>query len=67
MRSWIMDAFIEKKAKLKLSLSKANSKINFSFDLWTSPNHKALLGIVAHFIDEFGQNQSVSWLRGILA
>ena len=40
-------------------LQKSVSNINFSFDLWTSPNHLALLGLVAHFIDEKGQNQSM--------
>jgi hypothetical protein len=55
-----MTAFIKRKAELKLSLSKANSKIHFSFDLWTSPNHLALLGIVAYYIDQYSQNQLVS-------
>jgi hypothetical protein len=60
IRDWVITAFEARKIKLKASLSRSESMIHFSFDLWTSPNHLALLGIVAHYIDEYGQNQSVS-------
>jgi hypothetical protein len=60
IRGWIIDAFQARKVKIKQALEKSSSLIHFSFDLWTSPNHMALLGVIAHFIDEFGQNQSVS-------
>jgi hypothetical protein len=60
IRQWIIDAFKVRKIKLKAELAKSNSMVHFSFDLWTSPNHMALLGIVAHYIDQFGQNQTVS-------
>lgn len=59
LRALVMEAFNKRKKHLKGVLARAVSKIHFSFDLWTSPNHLALLGVVAHFIDEFGQNQSV--------
>lgn len=36
-------------------LRSAITKINFSFDMWTSKNKLALLGIVAHFIDQEGK------------
>ena len=36
------------------SLRSAQSKINFSFDLWTSKNKLALLGLCAHYIDDKG-------------
>ncbi|GAB7336402.1 hypothetical protein MBLNU13_g09120t1 [Cladosporium sp. NU13] len=36
------------------ALRVATTKINFSFDLWTSKNRLALLGLVAHFIDNAG-------------
>jgi hypothetical protein len=35
-------------------LNAATSKIHLSFDLWTSRNLRALLGINCHFADEFG-------------
>lgn len=60
IRDWVITAFEARRIKLKASLSRSESMIHFSFDLWTSPNHLALLGIVAHYIDEYGQNQSVS-------
>ena len=60
IRKWIMNAFELRKNRLKQSLSKCQSLVHFSFDLWTSPNHKALLGVVAHYIDENGVLQSVS-------
>lgn len=60
IRGYIMAAFEAKKVKVKLALAKSKSQIHFSFDLWTSPNHLALLGVVGHFINEKGENQSVS-------
>jgi hypothetical protein len=57
---YIINAFKARKQKLKESLTMSQSKISFSFDLWTSPNHMALLGIIGHYIDEHGQKQSVS-------
>ncbi|KJZ69845.1 hypothetical protein HIM_10773 [Hirsutella minnesotensis 3608] len=58
-RAILLEAFNKRKEHLKEVLARSVSKIHFSFDLWTSPNHLALLGVVAHFIDEFGQNQSI--------
>ena len=52
IRGWIIDAFEARKEKVKQALEKSCSLIHFSFDLWTSPNHMALLGVIAHFIDE---------------
>ena len=54
IHGWIIEAFTARKGRLKQRLVKSNSMIHFSFDLWTSPNHLALLGIVVHFIDEIG-------------
>jgi hypothetical protein len=63
LRALVLEAFNKRKEHLKGVLARSVSKIHLSFDLWTSPNHLALLGVVAHFIDEFGQNQSVSLLQ----
>lgn len=41
------------------ALGAAATKINFSFDLWTSKNRLALLGLVAHFIDNAGCPKSI--------
>jgi hypothetical protein len=60
LRQWIISLYQSRQLKIKTMLSKSQSQIHFSFDLWTSPNHLALLGIMAHFIDEHAQNQTVS-------
>lgn len=60
LRSYVMDMFTERKKKLKTALHNSPSLVHFSFDLWTSPNHLALLGVVAHYIDEDNCSQSVS-------
>lgn len=41
------------------TLRAATTKIDFSFDLWTSKNRLALLGLVAHFIDNAGCSRSI--------
>jgi hypothetical protein len=48
VRTWIMNTYYERVADVRTSLAKSRSKINFSFDAWSSPNHRSLLGIVAH-------------------
>jgi len=59
---------------LKELLASTPHKLHLSFDLWTSPNRMALLGIVGHFLDKekvlptglfglpriFGQHSSVN-------
>jgi hypothetical protein len=46
IRSWVMNAFISKKQQLKEDLHHSRSRISISFDLWTSPNPYAILGVV---------------------
>nr|AAF97810.1 transposase [Cryphonectria parasitica] len=49
---WLFEAFHENLAGLQLQLQReAISKIHLSADLWTSPNHKGILAVVAHFVD----------------
>jgi len=40
------------KVTIKERLSLAQSRIHISYDLWTSPNHKAMIAIVAHWTAE---------------
>jgi hypothetical protein len=40
---------------MKSLLAISLSKIHLSFDLWTSPNQLAIVGIVAHWIGQVGQ------------
>jgi hypothetical protein len=51
IRSWVMDAFLSKKQRLREDLQCSRSRISISFDLWTSPNPYAILGIVVMWID----------------
>jgi hypothetical protein len=52
MMKWLVEAFTENLNALKRQLhSTAMSKIHLSADLWTSPNSKALVAVVAHFVD----------------
>ena len=60
IRRWIIQVFELRKQRLKESFKKCQSNINFSFDLWTSLNHKALLRVIAYYIDENRVLQSVS-------
>ena len=60
VRKHIIEMYNDYKATKAAEVQAVQGMIHFSFDLWTSPNHLALMGIVAHYIDQFGQNQSVS-------
>ena len=64
-----MNAFISKKQQLKDDLHHSRSRISISFDLWTSPNSYAILGVVAMWIDATGKRRTtvlgmrrVDWL-----
>ncbi|KJZ68286.1 hypothetical protein HIM_12323 [Hirsutella minnesotensis 3608] len=56
LRGWVMDAFLTKKQRLKEDLQR--SRISISFDLWTSPNPYAILGVVAMWTDATGKRRS---------
>jgi hypothetical protein len=43
---------------IKKNLEEANV-VHFFFDLWTSPNHRAILGVIAHWVDSTGCLQRV--------
>ncbi|KAJ6437604.1 CAP domain-containing protein [Purpureocillium lavendulum] len=44
-------SFITHREKLRSKLKSSLTQGHFSIDIWSSPNHHSLLGIVAHFID----------------
>ena len=52
IRCDIKKYFETAKATIKKHLSLARSRIYISYDLWTSPNHKAMIAIVAHWTAE---------------
>ena len=47
---WVKDDYQEARQHLKSLLNQSRSRIHISFDTWTSPNCKAILGICAHFL-----------------
>lgn len=59
IRTWVLNSFNLRKQRLKQDMARSLSRIHFSFDLWSSTNHLALLGIIAHYIDHNGVNQTV--------
>jgi hypothetical protein len=52
IRKWIRDDYQRVQLKVRAALDKSDGQIHLSFDLWTSPNSLALLGIVAFWTDE---------------
>lgn len=47
----IKQSYLVHRKILKEKLQGSLSKIHFSINMWTSPNHRSLQAIVAHFID----------------
>ena len=60
VRNWLMTEFDRGKKEIKRQLHEDPvSRIHISFDMWTSENRLALIGIVAHYLDGKGwRNQS---------
>lgn len=58
IRSWVREAFESRKAAIRVDLRHTRSKISFSFDGWTSPNHRGFVGVVAMFIDANGRRRT---------
>lgn len=52
---WINSAFISFQGVVTELLATALGLVHFSFDMWTSGNSLALLGVVVHFIDTKGK------------
>ncbi|KAL5610443.1 hypothetical protein FOBRF1_006560 [Fusarium oxysporum] len=67
IRSWVMDAFLSKKQRLREDLQRSRSRISIYFDLWTSPNPYAILGVIAMWIDTTGKRRTtVLGIRRVL-
>ena len=52
IRNQAVQQFNDAKHMLISAIAKARSRIHLSFDLWTSPNYKAVIGIVGHWTAE---------------
>jgi len=58
IKNWIIDQFHWSQQDLTRLFTCSKSKIHFTFDLWTSPNYRAFLGIVTHWLDQNYKLQS---------
>jgi len=52
IKTWILEQFHRSQSELIRKLSRSRSRIHFTFDMWTSPNHRAFFGVVAHWMDQ---------------
>jgi hypothetical protein len=55
MREWIVRTFNCHKGVVTELLSRSLSRINVSFDVWTSRKFTSLLGLTVHFLDDEGK------------
>jgi hypothetical protein len=55
IREWVMRMFEAQKRHLWQALQSAISRINFTVEIWSSPNMLGILGMVAHFVDSDGE------------
>jgi hypothetical protein len=58
IRRWILDEFDKARLRVKTELDQSQSRIHISFDLWTSPNQRAFVGVVGHYLNKDIQCQS---------
>jgi hypothetical protein len=52
IRRWILQLFNRQTLVIKKKLVRARSRIHISFNLWTSPNYRAFISIIEHWLDE---------------
>jgi hypothetical protein len=55
MREWIVRTFNRHKGVVTELLGRSLSRINVSFDMWTSRKFTSLLGLTVHFLDDEGK------------
>jgi len=58
IRDWVLKDFGRCKEQVLKQLAETEGQIHLSFDLWTSPNSLALLGVVAHWMSKDKQLQT---------
>jgi hypothetical protein len=54
IQEWLIRQFQAGKEQTKQLLQSARTATHLSLDMWTSTNHLAILGIIAHYISEDG-------------
>jgi hypothetical protein len=58
LRSEVAKIYAEKRMTIQEALRQSLTQIHLSFDLWTSPNGKAFVAVIAHFIDKERAHQT---------
>jgi len=58
IQSWILEQFHRSQQSLTRLFRQSRSKVHFTFDMWTSPNYRAFLGVVANWLDSDYELQS---------
>jgi hypothetical protein len=58
IRDWVLKDFGRCKEQVLKRLAESEGQIHLNFDLWTSPNSLALLGVVAHWMSKDKQLQT---------
>jgi hAT family C-terminal dimerisation region len=59
VKAWILKEFERRQEGIKKRLHTSKSRIHLSFDLWTSPNNMAFVGVVGHFMSSKYKVESV--------
>ena len=50
IRAWIIEDFRQRQSDIAKQLRQIKGLIHLSFDLWTSPNHLALVAVIGHYV-----------------
>jgi hypothetical protein len=58
MRQWVLNEFEKRKGHIRDKIKASKGMVHVSFDLWTSPNKKAIMGMVAHYFNKDYNSQS---------
>jgi len=51
IKYWILQRYRSGQKELTQAFARIEMKIHFTFVLWSSPNHRSFLGVVAHWLD----------------
>ena len=60
MKNWILTSYHHNAQRLVHNFQQIPFRIHLSFDLWSSPNHRSFLGVVAHWATVEGNLKSTT-------
>ena len=50
VRGWVMRQFGIERTRIQQQVLASKTKVHLSLDIWTSPNNKPIMGVIAHYI-----------------